>query len=210
MNAVVATAHNHGLKVTGHCRATEGIKNALRAGYDTIEHGTFVDDEAIELILKRNTPVIPALYFEQASIELGPQFGLPQKVIDGHKETLEGGAESARRILKAGGRLGMGGDYGFGWNPHGHYARELSFFVNYVGFTPLETLTCATKTGAEIMGRDHELGTLETGKLADILVVEGDALTNIGILEDREKFIAVMQGGIVKAGQLLKPNWSQG
>ena len=62
MHAVVATAHNHGLKVTGHCRATEGIKNALRAGYDTLEHGTFVDDEAIEMILKRNTPVIPALY----------------------------------------------------------------------------------------------------------------------------------------------------
>ena len=207
MHAVVATAHNHGLKVTGHCRATEGIKNALRAGYDTIEHGTFIDDEALEMILKRNTPVIPALYFELASIERGPEFGLSQRVIDGHKETLDGGAESARRILKAGGRLGMGGDYGFGWNPHGHYARELSFFVNYVGFTPLETLTCATKTGAEILGREHELGTLETGKLADVLVVEGDILADISVLEKRERFIAVMQGGIVKAGQLTRPTW---
>src|SRR6516164_173134 len=115
MNAVVATAHNHGLKVTGHCRATAGIKNALRAGYDTIEHGTFMDDEALELLLKRNTPVVPALFFEQASIEHGPAFGMGQRVVDGHKETLEGGAESARRILKAGGRLGMGGDYGFPW-----------------------------------------------------------------------------------------------
>src|ERR1019366_9006477 len=131
-------------------------KNALRAGYDTIEHGTFVDDEAIEMILKRNTPVVPALYFEMASIERGPEFGLSQRVIDGHKETLEGGAESARRILKAGGRLGMGGDYGFAWNPHGQYARELTFFVKHVGFTPMETLTCATKTGAEILGRDDE------------------------------------------------------
>ncbi|WP_010583673.1 metal-dependent hydrolase family protein [Schlesneria paludicola] len=205
MHAVVATAHNHGLKVTGHCRATEGIKNALRAGYDTLEHGTFVDDEALDMILERNTPVIPALYFELASIERGPEFKLSSRVIDGHRETLEGGAESARRIFKAGGRIGLGGDYGFGWNPHGQYARELTFFVNYVGFTPMETLTCATKTGAEILGREHELGTLETGKLADVLVVEGDVLADISILEDRQRLIAVMQGGVVKAGQLVRP-----
>ncbi len=205
MHAVVATAHNHKLKVTGHCRATEGIKNALRAGYDAIEHGTFIDDEGLELLLKRDVPCVPALYFEKASVERGEEFGLSQRVIDGHKETLEAGAESARRILRAGGRLGMGGDYGFGWNPHGDYARELTFFVKDVGLTPLEVLTCATKTGAEIMGRGGEFGTLEKGKLADVLVVDGDVIEHIAILEDRTKFIAVIQGGIVKAGQLAKP-----
>ena len=141
------------LKVTGHCRATEGIKNALRAGYDTLEHGTFMDAEALDMLLVRNTPVVPALQFEHASIVHGPEFSMPQHVIDGHQETLDGGAESARMILKAGGRLGMGGDYGFAWNPHGTYAKELTFFVKHVGFTPLETFSCATKTGAEIMGR---------------------------------------------------------
>lgn len=205
MHAVVATAHNHKLKVTGHCRATQGIKNALRAGYDTIEHGTFMDDEALDMLLQRDVPCIPALYFEKASIERGPEFGLPQAVIDGHQETLDGGAESARRILRAGGRLGMGGDYGFGWNPHGDYARELTFFVKDVGLTPLEVITCATKTGAEIMGRGHEFGTLEPGKLADMLIVDGDVSANIALLEDRKKFIAVMQGGVIKAGQLAKP-----
>src|SRR5579872_7154067 len=100
MHACVGTAHNHGLKVTGHCRATEGIKNALRAGYDALEHGTFMDDEALDMLLARNTPCVPALYFELASVERGREFGLSQKVIDGHQETLEGGAESARRILK--------------------------------------------------------------------------------------------------------------
>jgi imidazolonepropionase-like amidohydrolase len=202
MHAVVATAHNHKLKVTGHCRATEGIKNALRAGYDTIEHGTFMDDEAMDLLLARDVPCVPALYFEQASVEHGKEFGLSDRVIDGHKETLEFGAASARRILRAGGRLGMGGDYGFGWNPHGDYARELTFFVKYVGLTPLEVITCATKTGAEIMGRGSEFGTLERGKLADILVVDGDVLSDISLLEQRSRFIAVMQGGAVKAGQL--------
>ena len=204
MHAVVETAHNHGLKVTGHCRATQGIKNALRAGYDAIEHGTFMDDEALELLLERRTPVVPALYFEQASIERGPEFGMPQSVIDGHQETLEGGAESARRILRAGGTIGLGGDYGFAWNPHGDYARELAFFVNYVGFTPLETIHCATQSGAEIMGRGDEFGTLTAGKLADILVVDGDVLADISILQDRSRFVAVMQGGIVKAGRLAR------
>jgi imidazolonepropionase-like amidohydrolase len=202
MHAVVATAHNHNLKITGHCRATEGIKNALRAGYDAIEHGTFMDDEAMDLLLTRDVPCVPALQFELASIEHGPSFGMGQRVIDGHKETLEGGAESARRILKAGGRLGMGGDYGFAWNPHGEYAKELTFFVNYVGFTPLETIKCATKTGAEILGRGHELGTLEKGKLADILIVDGDVAADISLLERRDRFLAVMQGGVVKAGKL--------
>jgi len=201
MHAVVATAHNHGLKVTGHCRATEGIKNALRAGYDTLEHGTFMDDEALDLLMERNTPVVPALYFEQASIEHGPEYGMPQAVIDGHKETLEGGAESARRILKAGGRLGMGGDYGFAWNPHGDYAKELTFFVKYVGFTPLEVITCATKTGAEIMGRGAEFGTLEAGKLGDVLVVDGDVVGDISLLEDRGNFVAVLQGGRRVSGE---------
>ena len=208
MHAVVETAHNHGMKVTGHCRATEGIKNALKAGYDAIEHGTFVDDECIDLILQRDVPCVPALYFEYASIQRGPEFGMSQRVIDGHQETLEGGAESCRRIMAAGGRLGMGGDYGFAWNPHGDYAKELDFFVKYVGLKPLDVLKCATRTGAEILGRAHELGTLEKGKLADVLVVAGDPVADIAVLQDRSKFIAVMQGGIVKAGRLTQPGWT--
>lgn len=205
MHAVVQTAHNHGLKVTGHCRATEGIKNALKAGYDAIEHGTFMDDECMELLLERDVPCVPALYFEYASIQRGPEFGMSQQVIDGHQETLDGGAESARRILKAGGCLGMGGDYGFAWNPHGDYARELSFFVNYVGFTPLEVLTCATKNGAKILGRSHEIGTVEAGKFADLLLLEGDPLADIRIIEDRQRFLAVIQGGAIRAGRLAAP-----
>lgn len=202
MTAVVAEAHNYKVKVTGHCRANEGIKNALRAGFDTLEHGTFMDDEALDLLMVRNTPVVPALQFEWASIQHGPGFGMSQKVVDGHQETLDGGAESARLILKAGGRLGMGGDYGFAWNPHGTYAKELSFFVNYVGLSPLEVIKCGTRTGAEIMGRSDEFGTVAAGKLADLLVVDGDVLADITVLEDRTRLIAVMQGGIVKAGEL--------
>jgi imidazolonepropionase-like amidohydrolase len=202
MHAVVDEAHNHNMKVTGHCRATQGIKNALRAGYDTIEHGTFMNQEALDLLLERNTPVVPGLRFEYTSVVRGPEFGLSQAVIDGHQETLDGGAESCRMILKAGGRLGMGGDYGFAWNPHGEYAKELSFFVGQVGFPVLDTIKCATKTGAEIMGRESEFGTLEAGKLADVLVVDGDVAEDITLLEDRRRFLAVLQSGVIKAGQL--------
>jgi imidazolonepropionase-like amidohydrolase len=99
----------------------------------------------------------------------------------------------------------MGGDYGFAWNPHGDYAKELTFFVNHVGFTPLEVITCATRTGAEIMGCARDFGTLEPGKLADVLVVNGDVLANISLLEDRTQFFAVMQAGVIKAGQLARP-----
>ncbi|MGH7946147.1 MAG: amidohydrolase family protein, partial [Opitutaceae bacterium] len=144
----------------------------------------------------------PGLRFEQASVEHGANWGMTKRVLDGHLETLESGAESARTILKAGGRLGLGGDYGFAWTPHGDYAKELTFFVDYVGFSVLDTIKCATKTGAEIIGRGHELGTLETGKLADLIVVNGDVASNIALLEDRSRFLAVMQGGEIKAGQL--------
>ena len=98
----------------------------------------------------------------------------------------------------------MGGDYGFAWNPHGTYAKELTFFVKYVGFSALETITCATKTGAEVQGRDDEIGTLTLGKLADVLVVDGDVLADISLLEDRSCFIAVLQGGAIRAGQLAR------
>jgi len=88
MHAVVGTAHNHGLKVTGHCRALEGVKNALRAGYDTLEHGTFVDDEAIEMLVSSYTPVVQALWFEQSSVNNGEKLVMAQVGIHGHQETL--------------------------------------------------------------------------------------------------------------------------
>jgi len=193
-------AHNNRRKVFGHCRATEGIKMALQVGYDSIEHGTFMDQECLDMMMARDVPCVPALQFELASVEHGPDFDMPQDVIDEHQETLEAGAESARMILAAGGTLGMGGDYGFAWNPHGDYAKELSFFVDYVGFSPMDTLVCGTRNGAKIMGIDDETGTLESGKLADLLIVEGDVLGDIALLEDQANLRAVMQGGIVKAG----------
>lgn len=206
MQSVVRTAHNHNLKVTGHCRATEGIKNALLAGFDSIEHGSFMDNETMDLLLERDVPVVPALYFEKASIIHGLQFGMSQQVIDGHQETLDAGTASAQRIIREGGRLGLGGDYGFAWNPHGDYAKELTFFVEHVGLSIEQTLVCATRTGAEIIGVQDTLGTLEVGKIADILVVSGDVLKDISLIEDKKNLLAIIQNGIIKAGTLNNSN----
>jgi imidazolonepropionase-like amidohydrolase len=200
LQAVVDEAHNYKAKVTGHARSTTSIKTALRAGFDALEHATFIDDEGLDLLLARDVPVVPALHFEHMSIERGREFGLSERCIDGHKETLEGGIRSARRILEAGGRLGLGGDFGFAWNPHGTYAKEITFFVRTVGLTPMQAIVCATRTGAEILGRAKDVGTLEAGKLADVLVVDGDVLADISILEDRRRFIAVLQGGEIVSG----------
>ena len=111
---------------------------------------------------------------------------------------------SCRRFQICDGPATGGGDFGLAWNPHGGYAKELSFFVKYVGFSPLDTIRGATKIGTELMGREHDLGTLESGKLADLLVVDGDVLSDITLLEDHSNLIAVMQGGIVKAGRMAE------
>jgi len=200
MAAVVEVAHNHRRKVMGHCRATEGIRMALEVGFDSIEHATFMDQQCLEMMLERDVPAVPALQFERASVDHGSDFGMPQSVIDAHQETLEGGIASAQMIQEAGGILGMGGDYGFAWNPHGNYAKELTFFVNEVGFSPLDTIVCATRNGARILGIEDETGTLEAGKDADLLMVDGDVLADISLLENRANIRRVMQLGITKAG----------
>lgn len=141
-------------------------QECLKAGYDAIEHGTFVDDECIDLILQRDVPCVPALYFEYARVHEGPGLKMSQRVIDGHQETLDGGAESSRRILKAGGIPGMGGDYGS--------ALESSWRLRSRTFV-LRTLSAflwksdSQPKTEQRFGRLHEIGTVEVGKLADLL-----------------------------------------
>ena len=130
--------------------------------------------------------------------EVAGYMGIPQQI--------EESVKTHTALRKRGVRHLIGGDYGFAWTPHGTYAQELTFFVNYVGFTPLQTITCATLAGAKMMGRAHGLGTLENGKLADVLVVDGDVLKDISILENRDKLLAVMQGGVIKAGTITQPH----
>ena len=203
MHAVVAKAHNHRMKVTGHCRATaRDQERALRAGFDTLEHGTFMDDEALDMLLAADTPVVPAFHFEWRASRGGPNFGMSH---GGHRRPqgdAGGGRESAandsqgRRPPRHGRRLRLR------LEPPRRLRQGADLFRQLRRFPPLETITCATATGAEIMGLDDEFGTVDPGKLADLLIVDGDVLADIAMLEDRARLLAVVQGGIVKAGRL--------
>ena len=202
MHAVVASAHNHGLKVTGHCRATEGIKNALRAGYDTIEHGTFMDDEASTCCSSATSRACrrcssswhrSTTARSSACSQTGdrrPQ-GDARRRRDKRPQDPEGRrpAGHGRRLrlrLEPARRLRQGADLL-------RQVRRLQ---------PAGNDHVRDADRRRDHGPRHEIGTLEAGKLADVLVVDGDVLADIAVLEDRSRFLAVMQGGIVKAGTL--------
>ncbi len=153
------------------------------------------------MLLERNTPVVPALQFELASIEKGPAFGMPQAVVDGHKETLEGGAESAddlegRRAARHGRRLWLR------LEPARRLRQRIDVLRQTRRFHAARDDHLRHQDRRRDHGRGHEFGTVEPGKLADILIVDGDVLADIAILEDRPRFLAVMQGGVIKAGRL--------
>jgi len=99
------------------------------------------------------------------------------------------------RMRKRGIRVLPGGDYGFAWNPHGTYARDLELFVDLLGFSPMETLVAATRLGGEIMGRGDELGQVKPGYLADLILVDGDPLTDIKCLQRQDALLAIVQDG---------------
>src|SRR5258708_34803595 len=113
----------------------------------------------------------------------------------GYHRELETAVESLKKMHKRGIRVLIGGDYGFAWIKHGTNARDLEYFVKYLGFTPMEALTAATRYGAEIMMKGNELGQIKEGYLADLLLIDGDPLANITILQDPARILAVMKDG---------------
>ena len=177
---------------------------SVRAGVDILDHGTLVDDEAIDLIAERNVFVVPALNYQIAVLERGPEFGFAREFLDRtmYRQELEAAYANMRKLVHAGVRVLPGGDYGFAWCPHGQYARDLQTFVEQIGLTPMQTLVAATKWGSELMRMEDRIGTLERGKLADLLLVDGNPLDDIRILQDKKRLALVMQGGQAKAGTL--------
>jgi len=202
MHAVVQTAHNHKLKVTGHCRANGGHQERapgrLRYARARDLHGRRGHGYAAPAEHARRPRASVRVRQHRSWTGIRPSASRDRRPPgDAGRRRKQRASHPPRRWAPGDGR-----DYGFAWTPHGTYAKELTFFVKHVGFSPLETIMCATKTGAEIMGRDKEIGTLEAGKLADVLVVEGDVLEDISLLEERANILAVIQGGKIKAGRL--------
>jgi len=207
IRVICEEAHRRGRMVSAHSRGAEGCKMSVRAGVDIIDHGTLVDDECIDLIAAGNVFVVPALNYQVAVLERGPEFGFPQEFLDKtlYREELEAAYINMRKLFNAGVRVLPGGDYGFAWCPHGGYARDLQTFVEGIGLTPMQTLVAATRWGSELMRMEEQIGTLDAGKLADVLLVEGNPLENIRLLQEKARLALVMQGGQAKAGTLGLP-----
>lgn len=193
LKAAVEEAARREVPVMAHAHAAEGIKLAVKAGVRTIEHGSFIDEEAMDLMIQKGTWLIPTFSIHTYFDELPSAAPALQKSIEIGRKTKESMYTNMRLALKKGVKFGLGSD-DVGW-PATYSAHE---FVEYIaiGMTPMQAILCATKTNAEILKRENEIGTVEAGKLADIIAVKGDPLKDISELQ-RVKFVMI-GGKIVK------------
>lgn len=192
MKAIVDAAHAAGKKVAVHSYGASGVKDAVRAGADSIEHGIELDDETLAEMVKRRTVWVPTIDHNRYYVDAKDEYGFAPEVIPPLKDYIAKNLEATRRAFKAGVRLGMGSDAvftGFGQN-----TRELEWFVK-AGMTPAQALQTATSTGAELLGRADSLGRVKPGFLADIIAVEGDPLKDITALFNEVRW--VMKDGAV-------------
>jgi imidazolonepropionase-like amidohydrolase len=189
--------YRRGVKVMSHAQGAEGIKNAVRAGIHSIEHGIYLDDEAIELMLERGTFLVPTLLAPLAVIETAEESGtMPEWGLRKALESIEAHSESIAKAYRAGVKISMGTDAGV--MPHGTNLRELGLMCT-VGMSPMESLLATTRVAAECLGWQERVGTLEPGKLADIIVSKTDPLADIRSLESVSNIVLVIKDGrIVK------------
>src|SRR5918999_6092829 len=174
LEVLVEEANAAGIWVMAHAQATPGIKNAIRAGIRSIDHGIYLDDEAIDLMLDRGTWLVPTLVAPRGVLDAADAgASIPEAAIRKAREVVEIHRDAFRRAVAAGVKVAMGTDSGV--TPHGQNLRELVLMVEG-GMTPAQALVATSRSAAELMGLDDELGTLEPGKRADLVVVDGDPL----------------------------------
>ncbi|MCD8506085.1 MAG: amidohydrolase family protein [Alkalibacterium thalassium] len=190
-----------GVRVMAHAQGAEGIKQAVRAGIHSIEHGIFLDDEAIDLMKENGTFLVPTLLAPVSVLELAEESGMPDSAVEKSKEVIEIHKESVTKAHKAGVKIAMGTDAGV--MPHGLNLRELELMTD-VGMTPMEAIVATTKTAAECLGWEDKVGTLEKGKLADIVIVKGNPLEDIASLADTDTIQYVVKDGKVEKDTLTK------
>ena len=177
LQAAVEAAHAAGVPCTAHAIGHAGTKAALRAGVDSIEHGCFLDDESIGMMLERDVVLVPTLS-APAQILRGADQGIPEYAVAKSREVFEAHKASFRRALDAGVRVACGTDAGTPLNPHGSTPGEVRLMVEN-GMPVAHALLAATRVGAELLRIDDHCGTLEAGKAADVLVLDGDPLDDV-------------------------------
>jgi imidazolonepropionase-like amidohydrolase len=196
LDALVDEAHAVGKRVASHSHSAESVKRAVRAGVDTIEHGIYIDDEAIALMAERGSYLVPTLSARsERAIAHRRAAGSPADVMRKFEHAQAHGLDGFARAYKAGVRIAMGTDTGRGLRAYfGKNAYELTQMVQ-AGMPAMAAIVASTATAAAALGRETDLGTLEAGKLADLLVVDGDPLSDVAILEDSARIELVMIGG---------------
>jgi imidazolonepropionase-like amidohydrolase len=189
-----------GKRGTAHARSAASVKQALRHGIDVIYHASYTDEETLDMLeaARSRVFVAPGIAILYAMLHEAEPYGITnaKATAMGYQREWDTALESLKAMHKRGVRILFGGDYGFAFTPHCQNARDLEFFVKYLGFTPAEAIRCATVYGGEIMMRGHELGQVKEGYLADLLLVDGDPLANISILRDPKRILAVMKDGV--------------
>lgn len=195
VRAGVTVAHDFHRMVNAHCRAAEAVKRAVRCGVDVIYHCEHADEEALDMLesVKDRVFVGPAIGLLHAAVHEAPEGALSKGLRTGFELGLKAAARTYREMKKRGIRVVIGGDYGFARTPQGENARDIAHFVNHLGYSPSEALVCATRYGAALMGL--KAGEVKEGFLADLLLVDGDPVADVSILQDKQRLVGILKGG---------------
>jgi imidazolonepropionase-like amidohydrolase len=201
--AAVDAAHAIGRRVAAHARASEAVKRALRNGVDIVYHCDFADEEALDMLEAARDrvfvgPAIGIVHARLATLSRDPS-AQARIVAERVSRILEASCRTYAQMRRRKIRVVIGGDYGFADNPQGSNARDLQHFVELFGYTPGEALVAATRIGGEIMGRGDELGIIQVGYLADLLLVDGDPLADPRVLQDRNRLALIVKDGVAYA-----------
>ncbi|HTK99842.1 MAG TPA: amidohydrolase family protein [Pseudomonadales bacterium] len=196
--AIVDEAHRRKLRVACHARSAAAVKQAVRAGVDFIGHANYLDDEAVELLAQHREHVFvgPAIAWEVQYVARCESLGVSKATVrrQGYEAEIDATVATVAKLRAADVRLVVGGDYGISIAPHGTYAKDLEYFVELFGMSNAEALLCATRNGGLAFDPTGRVGTLTTGSLADLVVVDGDPLSDIRVLQNRAR-LEVMKDG---------------
>jgi imidazolonepropionase-like amidohydrolase len=196
----VKEATVRGKRVSAHARSAEAVKQCVRHGIEIIYHASFADEEALDMLEAKKDRhfVAPGLAWLINTSYHAAEWGIPPEMAKamGYHRELDVAGKTLKTMHERGIRVLPGGDYGFAWMKHGTNAKDLEYFVTYLGFTPMEALLSATRYGGQIMLKGEELGQVKEGYLADLLLVDGDPLASIAILQEEKRLLGIMKDGV--------------
>jgi len=198
VEAIVDEAHRRKMRVACHARSAAAVKQAVRAGVDFIGHANYLDDEAVDLLAQHRERLVvgPAIAWEVQYVAQCESLGVSRETVraQGYEAEIEATVKTVAKLRAVGVRLVVGGDYGISIAPHGTYAKDLEYFVDLFGMSPAEALICATRNGGQAFDPCGRVGTLVPGAFADLIVVDGDPIADIRVLQDRGR-LRVMKDG---------------